>query len=130
MGRKAKFILILLLAVLAGCNNEKMSYELTGFESEVTDHPDIIQVEFQYDIVNDSDEDYYLTFVFPGYIQEALVESMSPMQIPAGTSSFGGGNIAISKDGGQMTEETVKSILEGEIPHIEEIVIGKAVSSE
>lgn len=120
----------LLPSILGGCNNESVAYELTNFESEITEYPDILQLELQYEVTNNADEDYYLTFTFPSYIQEALTDPVSVMPIEAGSVGSGAMNVSVSKAGGQMTEETINAILDGELPYVEKVVIGKAVDME
>ncbi|MGM7684967.1 hypothetical protein ACSVDA_22935 [Cytobacillus sp. Hm23] len=36
--------------------------------------------------------------------------------------------VTASKDGGQMSEETIKSIINGGLPFVEQILIGKTLS--
>ncbi|MGM7684968.1 hypothetical protein ACSVDA_22940 [Cytobacillus sp. Hm23] len=67
------FPLILLISiVLTACGEEK-PYEIIKTESKVTEFDDRIQLEFQFEINNYTDEDYYFTLVFPSYIQEPLI---------------------------------------------------------
>ncbi len=133
MSKTKKLVMSLpffLLILLGGCNNEVMPYELINFKSKVTEHPETLQLVLQYEVENSSDEDYYLTFTFPSYIQEALAEPISTMPIPADSSSSGQAIVAVSKKSGQLTEKTIAAILNGELPYIEKVVIGKAISME
>lgn len=122
------FTLILLICiVLTACSQEK-AYEVTKYEIKVTDIENELQLEVDYEISNYSDEDYYFTFVFPSYIQEELITRVGIGQMLANSSVSGVEVIAVSKDGAEMTEETIDAILNGELPAITQILIGKTVS--
>jgi hypothetical protein len=129
--KRVKYILFSLILlnsiVLTACSEEK-AYEIKQFESKVTESEDELQLELAYEIVNNSNEDHYFTFGFPSYIQNALISKVGTEKLPANSYHSGVAIIAVSKDGGEMTEGTIEAILTGEIPFVEHILIGKATS--
>jgi hypothetical protein len=126
-----KYILLSLILlnalVLTACGEEK-SYEIKEFESKVTESEDELQLELAYEIVNHSKEDYYFTFGFPSYIQDALITKVGTEKLPANNYFSGVNIITVSKDSGEMTAGTIEAILNGEIPFVEHILIGKTIS--
>ncbi|WP_172370421.1 hypothetical protein [Sporosarcina jiandibaonis] len=131
--KRVKYILFLLLLfnaiVLTACS-EKEAYEIKKFDSKVSESENEIQLELAFEIVNNSKEDYYFTFGFPSYIQDALISKVGTEKLPASSYHSGVAIIAVSKNGGEMTEGTIEAILNGEIPFVEHILIGKAISLE
>jgi len=122
------FALTLLISfVLTACSAEK-PYEIMKTESKVIEFDDRLQLDFQYEINNYSDEDYYFTLVFPPYIQKALITKVGIVKISADSSTSGGAIVAVSKDGAEMTEETINAIVNGELPFLGQILIGKTIS--
>ncbi|WP_214484793.1 hypothetical protein [Bacillus sp. SM2101] len=122
------FPLILLISiVLTACGEEK-PYEIIKTESKVTEFDDRIQLEFQFEINNYTDKDYYFSLVFPSYIQEALITKVEFIKIMADSTNSGVMLVTASKDGGQMSEETIKSIINGGLPFVEQILIGKTLN--
>lgn len=120
-------LILPLFIVLTACNQEK-AYEVTKSEIKVTESKTELQLEVDYELRNYTDEDYYYTFVFPSYIQEALITKVDIGKLVADSSLTGVRVIAVSKDGAEMTEETIDAILNGELPAITQILIGKTVS--
>lgn len=122
------FILFILTAVVLSACNENKDYEIVKSETKVTEYENELQLELEYTVVNHSDEDYAFTFVFPSYVQDDLLTEVGTVDLPANGRAKGLAVIAISKDGGEMSEQTIEAILDGEIPITEEILIGKKVS--
>jgi hypothetical protein len=121
-------VILLICGFLTACNQEK-PYEVIETNSKVTEEDDRLQLELEYEIVNNSDEDYYYTFVFPSYIQDALITKVGGVgKISANSSISGVAVIAVSKDGAEMTKETIKGILNGELPIVNQILIGKTIN--
>jgi hypothetical protein len=112
--------LILLLFFLTACSEDK-PYEITRTEIKVNELKDRIQMEFEYEIANYSDEDYYFTLVFPSYIQEGLITKVGVQKLTANGSIIGGTIVSVSKNGPEMTDETIEAIVNGELPFIEQI---------
>lgn len=94
----------------------------------MTESDDRLQLEFQYEINNYTDEDYYFTLFFPPYIQEALISKEGVAKMSADSSTSGVAIVAVSKDGAEMTEETISAIINGELPFVGQILIGKTIS--
>ncbi|WP_409274706.1 hypothetical protein V1499_06345 [Neobacillus sp. SCS-31] len=124
---KPLFFLSLIMFLLAGCSDEN-PYEVVKSESKITELNDQLQLEWQYDISNNSDEDYYITLIFPSYIQTALVTKVEIIILPANSSTSGVAVVSAKKSGAEMTEETIKSIKNGKIPFVEQILIGRKIS--
>jgi RimJ/RimL family protein N-acetyltransferase len=124
---KWSICLFLMIILLSGCSDEK-TYEITESNSKVTELDDQLQLEWQYDISNHSNEDYYFTLVFPSYIQNALVTEVGIVRLPANSSNSGGVIVSAKKSGAEMTEETIESIKNGKLPFVEQILIGKTIS--
>ncbi len=126
-----KYLLIALTLfisfVLTACSVEE-PYEIMKTESKVTESDDRLQLEFQFEINNYTDEDYYFTLVFPSYIQEALISEVGVVKISADSSTSGVAIVAASKDGAEMTEETINAVINGELPFVGQILIGKTIS--
>lgn len=121
-------VIFLMCAVLTACNQEK-PYEVIITSSKVTDEGDRLQLELVYEIVNYSKEDYDYTMIFPHYIQDALITKGGGVgEITANSRFFGVAVIAVSKDGAEMTEETIKMIVNGELPIVSEILIGHTIN--
>lgn len=118
---------LLMIILLAGCSDEK-PYEITKFESNVTELDDRLQLEFEYEISNHSDEDYYFSLVFPSYIQRSLITDCEIVRLPANTSTTGVAVISVNNSGAELTEETVELIKNGKLPFVEQILIGNTIS--
>jgi hypothetical protein len=118
--------LLLLLFLLTACSEEK-AYEIRRTEIKVNELKDRLQMELDYEIVNYSDENYYFTLVFPSYIHEGLITKVGVQKLTANSSSIGGTIVSVSKNGPEMTEETIEAIVNGELPFIEQILIGKTI---
>jgi hypothetical protein len=125
------FSLIFLISwLLTACNQEK-PYEVIETNSKITEEEDRLQLELEYEIVNHSDEDYYYTFVYPSYIQDALITKVGGVgKLRANSSVSGVAIVAVSKAGAEMTEETIKGILSGEFPIVKQILIGETINLE
>lgn len=119
-------LILLICWFLTGCSEEK-DYEVVKAESKITESVDQIQLELDYEIANHSDEDCYFTFVFPSYIQDALMSNVGINSISANSSVSGVAVIAVSKEGVEMTKEIIAGILQGEVPFIKSILIGKTI---
>jgi hypothetical protein len=121
-------LVLLICGFLTACNNEKL-YEVIQTNSKVTEEEDRLQLELEYEIVNHSDQDYYYTFVYPSYIQDALITKVGGVgKLSANGSISGVAIISVSKDGGEMSEETIKGIINGEIPIVNQILIGETIN--
>ncbi|MBS8263815.1 hypothetical protein DYI25_05085 [Mesobacillus boroniphilus] len=118
---------LLMIILLAGCSDEK-PYEITKSESNVTELDDRLQLEFEYEISNHSDEDYYFSLVFPYYIQRSLITDYGIVRLPANTSTTGVAVISVKNSGAELTEETVELIKNGKLPFVEQILIGNTIS--
>ena len=129
--QKIKYILFSLIFVisfaLTGCSEEK-AYDIIISASKVTESQNELQLELEYEIANYSDEDYYFTFVFPSYIQDALITKVGIGELSANNRISGVEVIAVSKDSDEMTEETIDALLSGELPFVKQVLIGKAIS--
>jgi hypothetical protein len=130
--RKVNFLLFSFILLISGfltaCNQEK-PYEVIETISKVTEEEDRLQLELEYEIVNHSDEDYYYTFVYPSYILDALITKVGGVgKIGANSSVSGVAIVAVSKDGAEMTGETIKGILSGEFPIVKQILIGETIN--
>jgi hypothetical protein len=120
--------IILICGFLTACNKEK-PYEVIKTNSIVTEEYDRLQLELEYEIVNHSDQDYYYTFVYPSYIQDALITKVGGVgKISANSSISGVSIISVGKDGLEMTEETIKGILNEDIPIVNQILIGETIN--
>jgi hypothetical protein len=130
--KNIKFILfsiILLISVLLTACSEENLYEVIKSESKVTELEDQIRLEFDYEIVNNTDEEYYFTLVFPSYIQEALVsKGVGLVKLSPNGNTSGVIMVAARKDGAEMSEETIEALKNNGIPFVERILIGKTVS--
>jgi hypothetical protein len=121
--------LLLLLFLLTSCSEEK-AYDIRRTEIKVNELKDRLQMVLDYEIVNYSDENYYFTLVFPSYIQEGLITKVGAQKLTANISSIGGTIASVSKNGPEMTDETIEAIVNGELPFIEQILIGKKINLE
>ncbi|MBP2241545.1 hypothetical protein J2Z40_002108 [Cytobacillus eiseniae] len=119
--------ILLICMILTACN-EKTAYEIIKSHSEITESDDRIQLELDYEMINHSDENYYFTFGFPSYIQDALITQVGIGELSANSRISGVAVIAVSKDGAEMTEETIEAILNGNLPFVQNILIGKMLS--
>jgi hypothetical protein len=130
--KKVNFLLFSLILLICGfltACNQKNPYEVIETNSKVTEEEDRLQLELEYEMVNHSDEDYYYTFVFPSYIQDALITKVGGVGKIAANSSISGVAIfSVSKNGAEMTEETIKGILSGELPIVNQILIGETIN--
>lgn len=114
--------------MLTACSEEN-PYEVIKSESKVTELEDQIRLEFDYEIVNNTDEEYYFTLVFPSYIQEALVsKGVGLVKLSPNGNTSGVIMVAASKDGAEMSDETIVALKSKGIPFVERILIGKTVS--
>jgi hypothetical protein len=120
-------LILLIVVFLTGCSEEK-AYEVIKSDKKITESVDKIQLEFDYEIANHSSEDCYFTFVFPSYIQDALITKVGIGKIPANSSVSGVAVVAVSKDGAEMSEETIEAIINGDLPFVQQILIGKTLS--
>lgn len=120
-------LLILLCGILTACGEEK-PYEIIETVSKVTESADRLELEFQYDIINHSDEDYRFTPVYPSYIQNALIGQGFIVNLPAQGRTSGVGISSVSKDGPEMSKETIQAILDGDLPFVNQLLIGKVVT--
>lgn len=114
------FSISLLFIILTGCS-EKDAIEIVKSEQVITESAEKIQLEFSYQIVNNTNEDHYFTFIFPPYIQSALSTQMGPIIIPVANNT-GIIIVTINKSGPDLTEEIIESILNGELPFVNEVV--------
>ncbi|RSD29066.1 hypothetical protein [Mesobacillus subterraneus] len=129
--KTSRFFLILLIliitAFLTACS-KGMAFEITKAERRVTETDDRIQLELEYEIINHSNEDYFFTLVFPSYIQDALITKVGINKLPGKSSTSNVEIINIRKDSAEMTDETIEAILNGDIPIVQEILIGTTIS--
>jgi hypothetical protein len=119
--------MLLLLVLLVSCSVEK-PYEIKKTEIKVNELEDRLQMELNFELVNYSDKDYYYIFIFPSYIQENLITKVSAQNLKANSSLIGGAIVSVSKDGPEMTTDTIKAIVNGDLPFIEQILIGEKVN--
>lgn len=124
---KPLFFLSLIMFLLAGCSDENPS-EVVKSESKITELNDQLQLEWQYDISNNSDDDYYITLIFPSYIQTALITKVEIVRLPANSSTSVVAVVSAKKSGVEMTQETIESIKNGKIPFVEQIFIGRKIN--
>jgi hypothetical protein len=116
--KKVNFLLFLLILLICGfltaCNQEK-PYEVIETNSKVTEEEDRLQLE--------------LEFVFPSYIQDALITKVGGVgKIAANSSISGVAIVSVSKNGAEMTVEMIKGILSGELPIVNQILIGETIN--
>ena len=70
-----------------------------------------------------------ILLVFRSYIQNALISKVGGVaKITANSTTSGVAIVSARKDGAEMTEETIKAIINGELPFVEQILIGKMLS--
>jgi D-hexose-6-phosphate mutarotase len=89
---------------------------------------DRLQMELNYEKANYSDKDYYFTLVFPSYIQEGHITKVDVQKLTAKSSLIGGTIVSVSKNGPEMTNETIEAIVNGELPFVKQILIGEKIS--
>lgn len=121
-------LLIFVMAILSACGKEKAEYEVLSFEEEIIEYEDRIQLVYSMEINNYSDEELYWTLAFPPYIQRYLTSNVGISPLVADGSSSITGVISVSKDGAELTTETISAIKNREIPIVEQIIIGKKVN--
>ena len=101
-------IIVICLGLLAACSGDKL-YEIKKYESKVTEFDDSLQLELQYEISNNSNKDFYFTFVFPPYIQENLITNVGITRLPANSISTGVSLVSVSRKAEvELTEKTLK----------------------
>ena len=118
-------IFVICTGLLTACSGDKL-YEIKKYESKVTAFDDSLQLEWQYEISNNSDKDFYFTLVFPPYIQENLTTNVGITKLPANSISTGVTLVSVSKKTeGELTEENIEAIKSGELPFVEQVLIGE-----
>lgn len=123
-------IIVFCLGLLTACSNDKL-YEIINHESKVTEFDDSLQLEFQYEISNNGDKDFYFTLVFPPYIQENLMTNVGITRLPANSISTGVALVRVNiKADGELTEKNIDAIKSGEHPFIEQVLIGETLNLE
>ena len=123
-------MIVICLGLLTACNEDKL-YEIKKYESEVTEFADSLQLELQYEISNNSNKDFYFTFVFPSYIQENLMTNVEITRLPANSISTGVALVSVSKKAEvELTEKNIEAIKIGELPFVEQILIGETLNLE
>jgi hypothetical protein len=119
--------LVLVLFLLTACSEEQ-PYEIIKSEIKVKELNDRLQMELNYEMTNYSEKDYYFTLVFPSYIQESLITKVDVQKLTAKSSIIGGTIVSVSKNGPEMTNETIEAIVNGELPFVNQILIGEKIS--
>ncbi|CEG29137.1 hypothetical protein [Bacillus sp. B-jedd] len=125
---KWSILLFLMIILLSGCSDEEKPYEITESKSKITELDDQLQLEWEYEIRNNSDEESYFTLVLPAYIQTALVTKIGIVRLPANSTTSGVAIVRAKKSGAEMTKEIIESIKNGKLPFVEQILIGKTIS--
>lgn len=70
----------------------------------------------------------YCTLAFPKYIQEFLISKSGIVKLMTNSNTDGIVIVLISKDGAEMTKDTINVILSGELPFVKQILNGKTIS--
>lgn len=123
-------MIVICLGLLTACSGDKL-YEIKKYESKVTEFDDSLQLELQYEISNNSNKDFYFTFVFPSYIQENLMTNVEITRLPANSISTGVALVSVSKKAEvELTEKNIEAIKSGELPFVEQVLIGETLNLE
>ena len=116
--------------LLTACSGDKL-YEIIKYESYVTEFDDSLRLEWRYEISNNSDKDFYFTLVFPPYTQENLTTNVGITKLPANSISTGVTLVSASKKTeGELTEKNIEALKSGELPFVEQVLIGETLNLE
>jgi len=82
-----------------------------------------LQIIWEVEIANHSEEDYY--FKLMSYIETALLSQAEATYLPPESSTHSVFPLWIDIEGPEISEETIGALLNGNLPHISGVFIGK-----